>query len=73
MPIKIDYEKLFKEVLGLVKKGMSIKEACLVLGYNSTSTLYRVITKEQKWELISYKSLQVKAKGQGLGVGIKIE
>jgi len=51
---KKDYSVIFDMVLKSVKKGFTIRESC-DLNKITRSTLYRVITKKQKQELISTK------------------
>jgi hypothetical protein len=47
-------------VFKLVKSGMTIQNACVVLNINRTK-FYKNITKEQKKELIFYKATTVTA------------
>jgi hypothetical protein len=55
---KIDYAKKvdYNLVLNLVKNGLTIRDACKKSKIERT-TFYRVITKQQKLELIAYKSI----------------
>lgn len=55
---KYDGNKIFKEVLAEVKKGLTILNACKKVGFKCSSTLYRLITPAQKAELKVYKILK---------------
>ncbi len=53
-PLKADYSVIYLHVLKLVKSGITIQNACIVV--NTTSkTFYRNITKAQRQELKFYK------------------
>ena len=54
--IKKDYNEVYNLVLKLVSMGLTITDACKKSKIER-STFYRAITKQQKLELIAYKSI----------------
>ena len=64
---KID---LFDAVLNYVKQGLSITDACYSAGC-SRATLYRNLTETQKWELKSFKLIQVESRRQIIPAPLK--
>lgn len=53
--IKINVSAIYLDVLKLVKRGMTIQNACVAANIQR-SKFYKNITKEQKYELRCYKS-----------------
>jgi hypothetical protein len=54
-----DIQKTFLRVLKLVKKGMTIQNACYSIGLKTTSKFYKDLSQEQKRELRFYKSTTI--------------